>query len=117
MKCILTPLLLTSLLAMSGYEASVAYFSRERSVPVSSPNRQNYLVVDADMWKSARPDLEDIRLYDGQEQVPYALITQRGGSSTQDSPVRILNLGKLAGRTEFDLEVGAFRNTTECGWS
>jgi hypothetical protein len=106
MKSIFTVMLLASFLASSGYEAAVAYFSRARSVAISSADRQNYVLVDADVWKYARPDLADVRLYDGQAQVPYALITQSGGSSTQDSPARILNLGKNAGRTEFDLDVG-----------
>jgi hypothetical protein len=79
MKNLLTAFLLTSLLAASGYEAAIAYFSRERSVSISSADRQNYVVVDADIWKSARPDLADLRLYDGQAQVPYALITESGG--------------------------------------
>jgi hypothetical protein len=106
MKSVLTALLLISFLAASGYEAAIAYFSRERTVAISSPDRQNYVVVDADIWKYARPDLAELRLYDGQAQVPYALVTQSGGSSTQDSPARILNLGKAAGQTEFDLDVG-----------
>ncbi len=106
MKSILAAFLLISLLAASGYEAGIAYFSRIRGVAVSAPDRQNYLVVDADVWKYARPDLADIRLYDGQTQVPYALVTQSGGSSNQDSPAKILNLGKATGRTEFDLAVG-----------
>src|SRR5271165_4869078 len=104
MKSLFTALLMTSLLAASGYQAAVAFFSRERAVTVSALDRQNYLLVDAEVWKYARPDLADIRLYDGQAQVPYALITQSGGSSTQDSPARILNLG-TGGRTEFDLDV------------
>src|SRR5258708_4789310 len=107
MNKVLTSLLLVSSLAWSGYEAALAYFSRERSVAISSPNRQNYVVVDADIWKYAQPDLADVRLYDGQAQVPYALVTQSGGNSAQESPARILNLGKVAGRTEFDLDVGS----------
>src|SRR5216683_1596383 len=65
MKSILTALLLASFLASSGYEAAIGYFSRERSVTISSPDRQNYLIVDADFWKYARPDLADLRLYEG----------------------------------------------------
>ena len=90
-----------------GYEAAIPYFSRGRNVSASSPERQNYFVVDADIWKFARPDLADLRLYDGQTQVPYALIKQSGGRFSEDSPARILNLGKTAGSTEFDIEVGS----------
>jgi hypothetical protein len=106
LKSLSTAFLATSLLAASGYEASVAYFSRQRGVTISSPDQQNYVVVDADIWKYSRPDLADLRLYDAQAQVPYALVTQSGGSSTQDSPAKILNLGKTGGQTEFDLDVG-----------
>jgi hypothetical protein len=71
MKSILTSLLLISSLAASvaasGYEAAIAYFDRERTVAISSSDRQNYLVVDPDIWKYARPDLDDVRLY-GQAQ-------------------------------------------------
>jgi Protein of unknown function (DUF3999) len=106
MKSVLTGLLLIFFLATSGYEAAIAYFSRVRTVAISSPDHQNYVVIDADIWKYARPDLADLRLYDGQAQDPYAVITQSGGSSAQDSPARILNLGKAGGQTEFDLDVG-----------
>ena len=109
MKNTLTALLLTSFLAGSGYEAAIAYFSRVRDVTVSSPDRQNYLIVDPDIWKFARADLADLRLYDGDAQIPYALIKQSGGSSTQDSPARILNLGTTVGRTEFDLDVAGLQ--------
>src|SRR5712692_3450488 len=93
-------------LSASGYEAAIPYFSRVRNVTASSPERQNYFVVDTDIWKFARPDLVDLRLYDAQAQVPYALIKQSGGRFTEDRPARILNLGKTAGGTEFDIEVG-----------
>ena len=106
MKNPIAAFLLTTLLAASGYEAGIAYFGRERPVTITTGDRQNYLVVDADVWKYARPDLADIRLYDGQTQVPYALVRQSGGSSNQDSPAKILNLGRVAGSTEFDLDVG-----------
>ena len=106
MKSTLTTLLLASFLASSGYEAAIAYFSRERRVAISSPDLQNYVVVDPDVWKFARADLADFRLYDGRVQVPYAVMKQSEGNSTQDSPAKILNLGKTAGRTEFDLDVG-----------
>jgi hypothetical protein len=97
--------LLLSLLVAGGYQVSIPYFSRTRNVAVQAPDRQSYFVVDPDIWKFARPDLSDLRLYDGQAQVPYALIEQSGGSSSQESPARILNLGKVGDHTEFDLDV------------
>lgn len=93
-------------LAGSAYEPSISYFSRERVVTLSATDRQNYAAVDADVWKYARLDLADIRLYDGQSQVPYQLVKQSGGSVSQETSAKILNLGEVGGHTEFDLEVG-----------
>jgi len=89
-----------------GYEAAIPYFARTRNVTISSSDHQNYIVVDSDIWKSSRNELADIRIYDGQSQIPYALIKESGGSSNQETPAKILNLGTVGGRTEFDLDVG-----------
>ena len=44
--------------------------------------------------------------YDGDAQVQYALSVQRGGTSSREEAARILNLGSVGGRTEFDLDMG-----------
>ncbi len=109
MKMAIAAFVLAVSIAALGYEAAISYFTRSRSLTVSSPDRQNYVVVDPDIWKSSRNDLADIRIYDGQSQVPYALIKQSGGSSNQETPAKILNLGSVAGHTEFDLDVGGLQ--------
>jgi len=88
-------------------EAAIPYFTNVRDVQVSQPDRQNYLVVDEEIWTHARPDLADLRLYAGQAQVQYALSEQYGGVSTEQQEAKILNLGSIAGHTEFDIDVGA----------
>ena len=88
------------------YDAAIPYFARTRSVAVPVTDRQNYIAVDPDVWKFARNDLADIRIYDGQSQLPFALIKQSGGSSNEETAAKILNLGSVGGRTEFDLEIG-----------
>jgi len=98
--------LMATFLVASGYEAAIQYFTRTRNVGVSHPDRQNYFVADQDIWKFARPDLADIRFYDGQAQVPYALVKQSAENSSQESPAKILNLGSVSGHAEFDLDVG-----------
>lgn len=99
------PVLFLVIILAAGYDAAIPYFSKSRGVNVQSPDRQNYFAVDPGIWKSARSDLADLRLYDGQTQVPYALVTETGGSSNEESPARILNLGKVGDHTEFDLDV------------
>jgi hypothetical protein len=91
--------------AAMGYDAAIAYFSRSRIVSLPAEGPQSYVVADADVWRFARHDLADIRLYDGQSQVPYALVKQSGGSSVEETPAKVLNLGNVAGHTEFDLDV------------
>jgi Protein of unknown function (DUF3999) len=109
MKTATNLVILTFSITALGYEAAVPYFAHSRSVAVSLPDHQNYVVVDADTWKSARNDLSDIRIYDGQSQVPYALIKESGGSSNQETAAKILNLGSVGGHTEFDLDVGGLQ--------
>ncbi len=83
-----------------------SYFTSVRDIRVSQPGAQSYFVVDEEIWSRARPDLGDLRIYHGDAQVQYALSVQRGGASSQEEAARILNLGNLGGRTEFDLDMG-----------
>lgn len=85
-------------------EASIAYFSNLREVRVSQPGRQNFFVVDEEIWNHARPDLGDLRLYDGDSPVQYFLSEQRAGISSEEVDAKILNLGSVSGHTEFDLD-------------
>jgi len=86
-------------------EPAIPYFTNVRSVQIPQPDRQNYLVVDREIWSHARPDLADLRLYDGEAQVQYVLSEQNGGVSTEEQETKILNLGSIAGHTEFDIDV------------
>jgi len=81
------------------------YFTHVRDLRISQPASQNYFAVDEEIWNRARPDLADLRIYDGESQVQYALSEQRGGTSSQEASAKILNLGSVGGRTEFDLDM------------
>ena len=86
-------------------EPSISYFTNVRDIRISQPGAQNYFVVDEEIWNRARPDLADLRIYDGESQVQYALSEQRGRTSSQEeAAAKILNLGSVGGRTEFDLD-------------
>ena len=84
----------------------ISYFTNLRDVHISQPVQQNFFVVDEEIWSHTRPDLADLRLYDGETQVQYALSEQRRGTSSQEAGAKILNLGKVSGHTEFDLDMG-----------
>src|SRR6266480_4371062 len=109
MKMALSVFVVALSIAALGYDAGIPFFSRSRSLMVLSPDRQNYVVVDPDIWKFSRNDLADLRIYDGQSQIPYALIKESGGSSNQETSAKILNLGSVGGHTEFDLDVGGLQ--------
>jgi hypothetical protein len=97
---------LLALAAPTPHGPVISYFTNVRDVRVAQPAQQDFFVVDEEIWSHARPDLADLRLYDGETQVQYALSEQRGGTSSQEAAAKILNLGKVSGRTEFDLDMG-----------
>jgi len=91
--------------AASHHEAAIPYFTNVREVRIAEPGRQNFIIVDEELWNHSRLDLADLRLYDEQTPVQYALSEQRAGVSSEESAARILNLGATAGHTEFDVDV------------
>jgi hypothetical protein len=95
---------LAAFLAVVYYPPAIAYFTNMRPVQAVPAQAQNFIVLDDIVWAHARPDLADLRLYDGQVPVPYALREQRTGVSNVEQAAKILNLGTVAGHTEFDLD-------------
>jgi hypothetical protein len=105
MKALSTVFLLAFVLAAPREsQPSPAYFTNVRKVTPGASGRQNYIVIDEDIWNHSRKDLADIRLYDSRgAQVPYFLNEQRGGIFSEEQPAKILNLGSIKGHTEFDV--------------
>ena len=103
----LAPALLCALAfaAVSDPEPSILYFTHVRDITIATTDHQNYLVVDSDVWAHARPDLADLRLYDGTNQVAYEFRTELAGTSSQEAEAKILNLARRGDHTEFDLDV------------
>lgn len=85
-------------------EPAISYFANVREVHISQPDRQNFFIVDEDLWSHSRSDLGDLRLYDGDSPVQYALSEQSAGISSEEVEAKILNLGSVSGHTEFDVD-------------
>jgi hypothetical protein len=88
-------------------EPAIPHFSNVRDVLIAQPAQQNFFIVDEEIWIHSRPDLGDLRLYDGGSPpapVQYALSEQRAGVSSEEVVAEILNLGSVSGHTEFDLD-------------
>jgi len=99
---LLLPFLLAD--APNRVEPAIAYFTHVRQVQIAEPDRQNFFVVDQEVWKNSRPDLGDLRLYDGESPVQFAISEQRAGISSDEVAAKMLNLGSVSGHTEFDLD-------------
>lgn len=83
---------------------SIPYFKHQRPVQVQ-PSGQRYVVVDEQVWKNARRDLGDLRLYSGQQEVPYALMVERGSRENDNKDVRVLQQSVVDGRTQFLIDM------------
>jgi hypothetical protein len=92
-------------LLTGSYEPEIRFFSNVRDLSIVSQEKQNYVVVDSAVWQHARPDLADIRLYEGTTQVAYFFQEQTRRSTTTEQPARMFNLGIVGDHTEFDLEI------------
>jgi hypothetical protein len=85
-------------------EPAIPYFTNVRDVHIAQPGEQNYFIVDPEIWTHSRPDLGDLRLYDGESPVQYAVSEQHAGIFSEEVEAKILNLGSVAGHVEFDLD-------------
>jgi hypothetical protein len=83
---------------------SISYFKYQRPVQ-AQPGGQRFVAVDEQIWKNARPDLGDLRLYSGQQEVPYALIVERGSRENDRKDVRLLQHSVVGGKTQFMIDM------------
>jgi hypothetical protein len=83
---------------------AIPYFKYQRPVQ-AQPGGQRYVAVDEAIWKNARPDLGDLRLYSGEQKVPYALMVQRGSRESDNKDVRVLQQSRIGGKTQFVVDM------------
>jgi hypothetical protein len=86
--------------------SAISYFRYQRPVQLSA-TAQQYIVVDEAIWKHARPDLGDLRLYNGQNETPYSLVIECGSQLRQRRPVPLLQQSTVAGKTQFLINMSA----------
>jgi len=98
-------LLLVFLAAPNPPGPAIPYFTNVREIHIEQPDRQNFFLVDEELWTHSRPDLGDLRLYDGETPVQYAVSEQHAAVSSEEVEAKILNLGNVSGHTEFDLNI------------
>ena len=84
--------------------ASISYFKYQRPVQLSGAG-QHYVAVDETIWKHARPDLGDLRLYVDQTETPYALVVERGSRQRGRQDVPVLQQSVVTGKTQFLIDM------------
>lgn len=95
---------LLALILLAG--PAIPYFQHRRQVQWGNLNGQHYFVVDGTFWPHARPDLQDLRLYVAEKEIPYKLTIEWGKSETEQKEIRILQPGVVGGKTQFLLDMG-----------
>jgi hypothetical protein len=83
---------------------AIPYFKYQRPVQ-AQPGGQRFVAVDEQIWKNARHDLGDLRLYRGQQEVPYALMVERGSRENDNRDVRVLQQSMVGGKTQFMIDM------------
>jgi hypothetical protein len=83
---------------------SIPFFKHQRPVQ-TQPSGQRFVAVDEQIWKNARPDLGDLRLYSGQQEVPYALMVERGSQGNASKDVNVLQQSRIGGKTQFMIDM------------
>jgi Protein of unknown function (DUF3999) len=84
--------------------AAPQYERYQRSVSAPSGSGQACAVVDAQVFSQAAPSLKDLRLYQDNREVPYA-VTLSESEQTDSESARVLNLGMRGRSIVFDLEM------------
>jgi len=85
--------------------ASPSYFKYRRQVQSINSAGQHYIVVDEVLWRHARPNLDDIRMYAAETEIPYKTTVETGGSETQQKQFRVLQPASIRGKTQFLLDM------------
>jgi hypothetical protein len=98
-----TGLKLMALAWMAG--AAVSYFQYERPVQTTGTGVQSYVAVDETLWSHSHAALGDLRLYAGDMEVPYAVVTECGSSEHATRNIRVLQPGTIGGKTRFFLDM------------
>ena len=91
-----------ALLLAAAITPDVHYFRYERSI-LDTPTQQaqTCIALDATVFAHAEPRLSDLRLYQGEKEVPYAVGLATPVEATQNN-ISPLNVGERDGRIVFD---------------
>ncbi|MGC2619608.1 MAG: DUF3999 family protein [Acidobacteriaceae bacterium] len=95
------------LLALFAVAPEIQYFHFQRPVMIvqtggGAGSHQTCLVMDSTIFAHAAPHYDDLRLYGGSTEVPYAIRQEAGVPEKMLPQINPLNLGLRGGQTTFD---------------
>jgi len=76
----------------------------QRAVPLPNGSGQTCTVIEPQIFPHAAPSLKDLRLYQGNHEIPYAITLSEPSQSDSDT-AQIRNLGLRGRNIVFDLEM------------
>ncbi len=85
--------------------SAIPYFKYQRPVTEARESGQHYAVVDEAVWQHGLANLDDLRLYAGGKEIPYASKTMWGSRETEQKTVQVLQPATLGGNTTFLLDM------------
>jgi len=91
-------------LALALLAGSISYLHYQRTVQATGSG-QHYVAIDETIWQHSRSDLGDLRLYAGQTEIPYALITESGSQQREQTTVSVLQQSVVSGKTQFLIDM------------
>jgi Protein of unknown function (DUF3999) len=98
-------LFLAVLAMVLAINASPSYFKYRRQVQSINSAGQHYIVVDEALWRHARADLNDLRMYAAEKEIPYKMTVETAGSETEQKQFRVLQPAAIGGKTQFLLDM------------
>jgi len=96
---------LSALLLLAGAPVQPVHFRFTRAISLSAGSEHAACaVLDATTYAHARPALDDVRLFSGAAEIPYALtMSNTSYLSPSGEQAKVLNLGMRQGHVVFDL--------------
>jgi hypothetical protein len=88
---------------------SIPYFKYQRQLEPAHSGGQQYIAVDETLWRHAGSNLDELRIYSAEKEIPYALTTERGGSQIEQKKVGVLQPGTVGGKTQFFLDMSSIQ--------
>jgi hypothetical protein len=94
------PLPLLLLLAVAP-SPEIRYFKYQRPIQTTQQSGQTCLTLDPQIFTHAAPELADLRLYNGQSEIPF-VVHLSAPAETPENNLPVMNLGLSKGQTTFN---------------